>query len=64
VALFICDFSLDQRWRESACEEGIGSRRKEEKNVLPLLCSSTIIALIILIFVWMDVRAILAILTS
>jgi hypothetical protein len=62
--VLICDFSLDQRQRESACEEGIGTRGKEEKNVLPLLRSSMIIALIILIFVWMDAKAILTFLTS
>jgi hypothetical protein len=62
--VLICDFSLDQRQRESACKEGIGARGKEEKNVLPLLRSFMIIALIILTFVWMDARAILAFLTS
>ncbi len=64
LIVFTCDFSFEQRRRESACKERIGSRGKEEKNVLPLLRSSTIIALIRLIFVWMDARAILAILTS
>jgi uncharacterized membrane protein len=64
LIVLICDFSLDQRRKESACEEGIGARGKEEKNVLPLLRSSMIIALIILIFVWMDAKAILTFLTS
>ncbi len=62
--VLIWDFCFDQRQRESACEEGIGARGREEKTFCPCCVHLRSLHLIISIFVWMDGRAILAFLAS
>lgn len=64
LVVLICDFCLDQRQKESACEKGIGARKREEKMFCPCCVHLRSLHLIISIFVWMDGRAILAFLVK